>query len=101
MLPRELWVVTVSLRRVLDLTHPRSLLALGLDVEDLVRDDHGFTQTLGRFASEFGYQAIRAPSATGTDDVFAVMVDNLGGRRLHVERVETWTTVDHLDVAVS
>lgn len=97
MLPRELWIVSVSLRRVLDLTHPDSLRVLGLAVEDLVRDDHGFTQSLGRFADEFGYQAIRSRSATGTDDVFAVMVDNLGGGELRVELRETWTTVTQLE----
>lgn len=97
MLPRELWVVSVSLRRVLDLTQPENLLTLGLTVEDLVRDDHGFTQSLGRYAVESGYEAIRTRSATGTDDVFAVMVDNLGGRELRVELVETWTTAAHLE----
>ncbi len=101
MLPRELWVVSVSLRRVLDLTHPESLLILGLTVEDLVRDDHGFTQSLGQYASEFGYQAICTRSATGTDDVFAIMVDNLGGRDLYVELVETWTTVADLTVGIT
>ena len=98
MLPRELWVVSVRLRRVLDITRPDSLRVLGLSVKDLVRDDHGFTQGLGRFADEFGYQAIRSRSATGTDDVFAVMVDNLGGRKLRVELRETWTTVAQLSV---
>ena len=98
MLPRELWVVSVSLRRVLDLTNPERLRVLGLTVEDLVREDHGFTQSLGRFADEFGYQAIRSRSATGTDDVFAVMVDNLGGRELRVEMRETWTIIAELEV---
>ena len=97
MLPRELWVVRVSLRRVLDLTRPEIRRDLGLVGQDLVRDDHGFTQSLGRSADEFGWQAIRTPSATGTDDVFAVMVDNLGGRELQVELLETWTNSAQLD----
>ena len=97
MLPRELWVVGVSLRRVLDLTRPESLRLLGLTFEDLVRDEHGLTQSLGQEAIAFGYQAIRTRSATGTDDVFAVMVDNLGGRELRAGLLETWTTTDQLE----
>lgn len=96
MLPRELWVISVSLQRVLDLTCPESLRVLGLCVEDLVREDHGFTQSLGQHAIEFGYQAIRSRSATGTDDVFAVMVDNLGGTDLRVGLRETWTAIAQL-----
>lgn len=100
MLPRELWAISISLRRVLDLTARESLRVLRLTVDDLVRNDHGLTQSLGKLAHDLGYQAIRSRSATGTGDVFAVMVDNLGGTEIRVEMIEAWTTIDHLETRV-
>ena len=97
LLPRELWIVTTRLWQVLDLTRPKNLEVLGVTGPDLVRDDHGFTQDLGRRAQKSGLQAIRTPSATGTDDVFAIFLPNLGSAELRVELIETWTSATDLE----
>ena len=46
LLPREVWLVSVHLRRVLDLTVPESLEAFGVTAEELVLDGHRLTQDL-------------------------------------------------------
>ena len=74
-LPRELWMVDMRRRRVLDLTGPESLESLEITGEDLVRDDYRFTQAIGKWAHEFRFQAIRTPSATGTGDVSMPVTD--------------------------
>ena len=94
LLPRELWSVAASLERVLDLTEPAALTSLGVASAELVRPDHAFTQQIGEAAHERGVQAIKAPSASGVDEVLAVFPENLGTITLQVELVQTWTTVD-------
>lgn len=90
LLPRELWSMATDLERTLDLTDPSVLMAAGLGPGDLIRPGHTFTQQIGEAAHERGVQAIRAPSATGVDEVLALFPENLGGATLHVELVEVW-----------
>lgn len=96
LLPRELWRMTVELTKVLDLTDESTLASLGIETAELVRAEHGFTQQIGDAAHENGFQAIRAPSATGVDDVLALFPENLAGVLLHVELVGEWTTPSDL-----
>jgi RES domain-containing protein len=96
LLPREMWSVSTSLDQVLDLTAAAELASLGIAMEDLTRPDHPFTQEIGEVAHERQVQAIRSPSATGVDDVLAVFSENLGAVTLHVELVETWSSVSDL-----
>ncbi|CAN5631974.1 hypothetical protein BH24ACT5_BH24ACT5_25940 [soil metagenome] len=95
-LPREVWRVTSSLTKVLDLTEPSILSELGFSTADLVRDDVQLTRAIGAGAHEHGFEAIRSPSATGVDQVVAVMTDNLGAAVLDTELVEQWTTLADL-----
>jgi len=95
-LPRELWQISAELEKVLDLTDAATLEALALTADDLVRDDHRFTQDLGEAAHEHGFQAIRTPSATGVDHILAIFTENLAGAVLAVELVALWTTADDL-----
>ena len=97
LLPRELWVVDIRLRRVLDLTSPKSLESLDIAGEDLTRDDHGFTQDIGKWAHEYRFQTIRTPSATGTGEVFAILLDHVAGPALKVALLETWSVLADLD----
>ena len=96
LLPRELWLVDIPVRRVLDLTSPENLEALDITGKILTRNDHRFTQGIGRWAHEFRFQAIRTPSATGTGDVFAVLLDHVTGPTLHVALLETWSVLADL-----
>lgn len=96
LLPRELWALTFSLDRTLDLTDANVLASAELDPADLVLRDHAFTQSIGEAAHERGYQAIRSYSATGVDEVLAVLPHNLGATALDVALVEQWTDLDGL-----
>ena len=96
LLPRELWEVAVGLRKVLDLSDARTRETLGLDSADLVRDNHSDTRDIGEAAHEHGFQAIRAPSATGVDEILAIFPENLADAVLHVELVREWRTIDDL-----
>lgn len=90
LLPRELWSMTTQLETVLDLTDGSALKAAGVHSADLVRPGHTFTQQIGEAAHERGVQAIKAPSATGVDEVLALFPENLAGATMHVELVEVW-----------
>lgn len=95
-LPRELYQLSASLTKVLDLTMAETLATLGLSTEDLLRDDRTVPHEIGEAAHAHGFQAIRCPSATGVDDVVALMPENLAGAVLGVELLEEW--LDEKDV---
>ncbi len=97
LLPRELWVVRARLRSVLDLTRDANLQTLGVSSQDLVRDNHRFTQDLGLAAHGLRFQAIRTPSATGIGDVFALLLDHIGETTLETDLLETWSERSELD----
>ena len=96
LLPRELWLVTVVLTKVLDLTAADTLQALGLEPDELVRDDLQLTHEIGVAAHEHRFQAIRSASVTGVDDVVAILPENLAGAVLATELVQEWTTAADL-----
>jgi RES domain-containing protein len=96
LLPRELYEISTDLGRVLDLTDAEVLNALGILPGDLVREDQLVTREIGEAAHEYGFQAIRSPSATGVDHILAIFPENLAGAVLHVELVAEWTTIDDL-----
>jgi RES domain-containing protein len=96
LLPRELWSVATTLERVLDLTDATVLSSLEVATDDLVRPDHAFTQQIGEAAHERGVQAIKAPSATGVDQILAVFSENLGATTLRVDRIEVWSSPEDL-----
>jgi RES domain-containing protein len=96
LLPRELWLVTVALTKVLDLTDAETLQALGVETDELVRDDLQLTREIGDAAHEHRFQAIRSASVTGVDDVVAILPENLAGAVLAAELVQEWTTAADL-----
>ena len=96
LLPRELWGVSAELTRVLDLTDDETLRAIGVERDELIRDDLQLTQKIGEVAYEHRFQAIRSVSVTQVDDVIAVMPENLAGAVLVAELVQEWRTLDDL-----
>ena len=96
LLPRELWRIVVDLTKVLDLTDRVTLRGLGIKASDLVRDDLALTRDIGEAAHEQRYQAIRCASATGVDDVVAVMPENLDGAVLHAKLIDVRRTIAEL-----
>lgn len=97
LLPRELWTVRADLQRVLDLTRPKVLNALGIASSDLVRDDYRLTRDIGRAAHEQRFEAILNPSATGTGEVFALMLDHMASTALKAQLLETWSALADLE----
>lgn len=83
LIPRSLTLIQVELGRVLDLTHAESRAAIGIEVEDLLADDPHACQAIGDAAHYLGFEAIKAPSATGKGEVLAVFMDKqLAGSKL-------------------
>ena len=95
-LPREVWRIQVNLTRVLDLTDSTVLNTLGLDPEDLIRDDYQLTNEIGETAYEQGFQAIITRSATDVDDVIAIFTEKLGKSILQTDLVERWRSPNDL-----
>ena len=93
---REVWTVAASLDRVLDLTDSSVLESIGVQLPDLIRPDHGFTQQIGEAAHERGVQGIKSASATGVDQVLAIFPENLGSTTLHVDLIQVWTNLEDL-----
>jgi RES domain-containing protein len=96
LLPRELWSVELDLERVLDLCGGPTLASLELTTADLVLPDHAFTQAIGEAAHDRGFEAIRSRSATGVDDIIAMLLDNLSNGPISVEMTERWRRPDDL-----
>ena len=74
--PRDIARLRVRFSRVLDLTDPTTLAGLGLDSAALPADDVTTARELGEAANYLGYEAILAPSATGSGKILAVLVMN-------------------------
>lgn len=74
--PRRRATISVQLSRVLDLTDADVLATLEIAATDLTGDDVTLSQRLGGAAHHLGFEAIVAPSATGTGIVLAFFLDN-------------------------
>ncbi|MFV2074217.1 MAG: RES family NAD+ phosphorylase [Thermoanaerobaculales bacterium] len=96
LLPRVLYRYELSLDRVLDLTSGETLDHLGITTHQVVGADLGVPRQIGEAAHATGSQAIRAPSATGVDEVLAVFPEMLGSGRLLAELVERWESIGEL-----
>ncbi|MDQ3783124.1 MAG: RES family NAD+ phosphorylase [Actinomycetota bacterium] len=96
LLPRDLYRYDISLDQVLDLGSPDTLSHMGLTLEQVVGSDVETPQQIGEAAHSLGIQAIRAPSATGVDQVLAVFPELLRSGRIAPHWVEHWETVADL-----
>ena len=96
LLPRVLFRYETSLDRVLDLTSDETLDHLGVTPTQIIGADLTIPRQIGESAHATGSQAIRAPSATGIDQVLAVFPELLGSGRLMPELRERWETINDL-----
>jgi RES domain-containing protein len=69
--------IRCELHRVLDLTDPATLAAVGLRAEDLVADDWELTQRLGAEARAAGFEGLLVPSAAGPGRNLVIFPDRL------------------------
>lgn len=98
LLPREFWRIEGELNRVLDLLNDSPLSMIGVDRDDLIRDDLTLTRQIGEAAYEHQFQAILAPSATGVDQVLAIFTENLDGAVLDPTLIGEWNEPGQLPV---
>ena len=96
LLPRVLYRYETSLDRVLDLTSEANLEHLGITEQQVTGSDLAIPRQIGESAHATGSQAIKAPSATGVDQVIAVFSESLGSGRLLPELLERWESTDDL-----
>lgn len=87
----------VILDRVLDLTSEATLELLGVTAAQVVGADLSLPRQIGEAAYASGDEAIRAPSATGTDDVLAVFPELIEADSLLPELLERWETTADLE----
>ena len=96
LLPRVLYRYDTSLHGVLDLTSEATLEHLGITEDQVTGSDLTVPRQIGESAHATGSQAIKAPSATGVDEVIAVFHESLGSGRLLPDLLERWQSVDDL-----
>jgi hypothetical protein len=89
-------MVRVELTRVLDLTDVGTLQALGVELDELVRDDLQLPREIGAAAHEHRFQAIRSASVTGVDHIVAILPENLAGAVMAAELFQEWRTAADL-----
>lgn len=86
--PRTLATIRVRLTRILDLTDPAMLQRVGVTREEILAEDPALPRAIGDAAHRLGYEAVLAPSATGSGRVLAVFLDNLAaGSTVEVEAI--------------
>lgn len=90
LLPREFWRIEGELDRVLDILDGSTVNMIGVERDDLIRDDLTLTRQIGEAAYEHQFQAVLAPSATGVDHVLAVFTENLAGAVLDSTLIGEW-----------
>jgi RES domain-containing protein len=96
LLPRVLYRYQLTPDRVLDLTSTETLEHLGVTTAQIIGTDLVISRQIGEAAHATGFQAIRAPSATGVDDVLASFPDLFGTSHLIPELEERWESIDDL-----
>lgn len=96
LLPRVLYRYETALDHLLDLTSEATLERLGITDQQVTGPDLAVPRQIGVSAHATGSQGIRAPSATGVDEVIAVFPESLGSGRLVPELLERWDSVADL-----
>jgi hypothetical protein len=86
----------VSLDRVLDLTSRETLDHVGVTIPEIVGADLIIPRQIGEAAHATGSQAIRAPSATGIDEVLAVFPELIASGWLFPQLLEQWGSLRDL-----
>lgn len=94
LLPRRLYTYRAELTHVLDLTTVGALARVALSSGDITSEDPSACQVVGEAAHYAGFEAVRAPSATGGGQVVAVFYDRLTADAV-IEPVsfEEWTAL--------
>lgn len=96
LLPRVVYRYEVSLDRILDLTSQETLDHVGVTSPQIVGADLTIPRQIGEAAHDTGSQAIRAPSATGVDEILAVFPELIASGRLHPNLLEQWSSLSDL-----
>ncbi len=91
LLPRRLYRYEVKLSATADLTDPDACESIGLEPTQLIANDALRCQEVGEAAHYAGFEAIKAPSATGQGGILAVMFDRMkSGSSVNPIDFQTW-----------
>jgi RES domain-containing protein len=97
LLPRDVYMYSLDLQDVIDLTDQESEKLLGVDRHQLTDTNRDLTHFLGDSAFSLGTQAIVSYSAADKNGlVIAVFPENLRGCDLRPELVDSWTTIGQI-----
>lgn len=95
LLPRRICEIHAALTVALDLQDAESLALVGITNETIKNDDLAPCQAVGQAAHQLGFEAILAPSATGSGTNLVVFELNLlPESRLEVARSYVWSIAD-------
>lgn len=95
-LPREVFSYELELTKVLDLRDEDSLAKLRVTTNELLAANQLRSREIGEAALRVGFQAIMAPTATGTGTILAVLPDNLGTGKCAPTLLGVWVTEPEL-----
>lgn len=74
----KLLPIHVHLKKVLDLSDPRTRARLNIKLESLIHPaDHSVTWEIARLAREAGFEGIIAPSSSGSGSILAIFMGRL------------------------
>lgn len=89
LLPRDVHQVALDNVRVVDLTAPGALHAVGLSSDDVAASDWSKCQQVGEAVALAGYAGLQAPSATGIGNVIVLFESLISQERVRVVRAES------------
>jgi RES domain-containing protein len=94
LLPRDVYMYSLDLHDVIDLTDPKNEKVLGLDRTRLTDNSRSATQSIGNSAFGLGAQAVVSYSAAYREGIIiAVFPENLRGWDLQPELIDTWKAI--------
>jgi RES domain-containing protein len=88
--PRTFYTVQVDVKRVLDLTEPANLTAVGLDEADLrtAVDDYAACQAVAAAAHQLELHGVLAPAASGLGQTLAIFRSRVSTSELPIVQSE-------------
>jgi RES domain-containing protein len=96
LLPRDLYMYSLDLGNVVDLTSTEAKTLLPIDKPELTSHDHTVTRLIGEFVFSLGAPALLSYSAACDGLVIAVFPENLHGCDLRPELIDSWASMEQI-----
>jgi RES domain-containing protein len=89
-LPRHVYRCRLRSTKVIDLRQPLVAASLGFSETESVEAARHVTQLIGEMAHALGFEAIIAPSVTGSGDMIAIFPEYVHRSTLDIRHIELW-----------